>query len=147
MSPLVGRRVETSEIRACRLYLHVRAPGFPRHVAEQQSVDCVQEAPDDRHGASVVVVVLVAVVLVVEGAVVVDVVGAVVVDVAFVVEVVELVDVVDDVTVLAVVDVVDDVTVGAVVVVVVVGTVVVVDPPAAASRFVALKLPSPVTRS
>src|SRR6266566_904551 len=109
-------------------YLQTFLGPFLRQLFEQQSAFAVQVAPDGKHAGSMVVVLLVDVVVVV---VVIDTVVVVVVVASVVVLVVP----------------------GKVVVVVVLGRVVVVEVvvvlvgPAAASRFRASKLPSPVTRS
>ena len=131
-------------------YLQIFLGPFLRQLFEQQSAFAVQVAPDGKHAGSVVVVLLVDVVVVVVVA------GTVVVVVGDAVVVVVVVDtvVVDTVVVVVVVaSVVVVVVPGKVVVVVVLGRVVVVEVvvvlvgPAAASRFRASKLPSPVTRS
>src|SRR5216110_3489934 len=114
-------------------YLQTFLQPFLRQLVEQQSAIAVQVAPDGKHAGSVVVVLLVDVVVVVVAGTVV-VVGVVVVASVVVVVVPGKVVVV--------------VVLGRVVVVVVlVEVVVVLVGPAAASRFRASKLPSPVTRS
>ena len=125
-------------------YLQIFLGPFLRQLFEQQSAFAVQVAPDGKHAGSVVVVLLVDVVVVVVVA------GTVVVVVGDAVVVVVVVDTVVVVVVVASVVVVvpGKVVVGRVVVVVVlVEVVVVLVGPAAASRFRASKLPSPVTRS
>src|SRR5436190_11033568 len=121
-------------------YLQTFLQPFLRQLCEQQSASAVQLAPDGKHAGSVVVVLLVdAVVVVVAGTVVV----VVVVDTLVVVVVVGAV-----VVVVVPATVVVVVVLGRVVVVVVlVEVVVVLVGAAAASRFRASKLPSPVTRS
>src|SRR6266404_740158 len=130
-------------------YLQTVLGPFLRQLFEQQSAFAVQVAPDGKHAGSVVVVLLVdvVVVVVVAGTVVVVVGDAVVVVV--VIDTVVVVVVVASVVVVVVPrKVVVVVVLGRVVVVVVlVEVVVVLVGPAAASRFRASKLPSPVTRS
>src|SRR2546425_6364862 len=134
-------------------YLQTFPGPFLRQLFEQQSAFAVQVAPDGKHAGSVVVVLLVDVVVVVVAGTVVVVVG----DAVVVVVVVDTVVVDTVVVVVVVASVVVVVVPGKVVVVVVLGRVVVVVVlaevvvvlvgPAAASRFRASKLPSPVTRS
>src|SRR5439155_16274436 len=134
-------------------YLQTFLGPFLRQLVEQQSAFAVQVAPDGKHAGSVVVVLLVDVVVVVVAGTVVVVVG----DAVVVVVVVDTVVVDTVVVVVVVASVVVVVVPGKVVVVVVLGRVVVVVVlvevvvvlvgPAAASRFRASKLPSPVTRS
>src|SRR5437773_2722869 len=128
-------------------YLQTFLQPFLRQLCEQQSASAVQVAPDGKHAGSVVVVLLVDAVVVVVAATVV-VVGAAVV-VVVVVDTLVVVVVVGAVAVVVVPATGGVVVVlGRVVVVVVLGRVVVVlVGPAAASRFRAWKLPSPVTRS
>src|SRR5438034_7219154 len=138
-------------------YLQTFLQPFLRQLCEQQSASAVQLAPDGKHAGSVVVVLLVDAVVVVVAATVVVVVGAAVV-VVVVVDTLVVVVVVGAVVVVVVpATVVVVVVLGRVVVVVVLGRVVVVVVlvevvvvlvgAAAASRFRASKLPSPVTRS
>src|SRR5437667_62253 len=128
-------------------YLQTFLQPFLRQLCEQQSASAVQVAPDGKHAGSVVVVLLVDAVVVVVAATVV-VVGAAVV-VVVVVDTLVVVVVVGAVVVVVVpATVVVVVVLGRVVVVVVlVEVVVVLVGAAAASRFRASKLPSPVTRS
>src|SRR2546422_6053643 len=120
-------------------YLQTFPGPFLRQLFEQQSAFAVQVAPDGKHAGSVVVVLLVDVVVVVVAGTVVVVVGDAVVVVVVVASVVVVV-VPGKVVVVVVLGRVVVVVVLAEVVVVLVG-------PAAASRFRASKLPSPVTRS
>ena len=128
-------------------YLQTFPGPFLRQLCEQQSAFAVQAASDGKHAGSVVVVLLVDVVVVaVAGTVVV--VGAALVVVLVVDTVVVVVVVAAVVVVVVPATVVVVVVLGRVVVVVVlVEVVVVLVGPAAASRFRAWKLPSPVTRS
>ncbi len=134
-------------------YLQTFLQPFLRQLCEQQSASAVQVAPDGKHAGSVVVVLLVDVVVVVVAGTVVVVVGdavvvVVVVDTVVVDTVVVVVVVAAVVVVVVPATVVVVVVLGRVVVVVVlVEVVVVLVGPAAASRFRASKLPSPVTRS
>src|SRR5437667_5487395 len=128
-------------------YLQTFLQPFLRQLCEQQSAFAVQAASDGKHAGSVVVVLLVDVVVVaVAGTVVV--VGAALVVVLVVDTVVVVVVLAAVVVVVVPATVVVVVVLGRVVVVVVlVEVVVVLVGPAAASRFRAWKLPSPVTRS
>ena len=129
-------------------YLQTFPGPFLRQLFEQQSAFAVQVAPDGKHAGSVVVVLLVDVVVVVVAGTVVVVVGDAVVVVVVIDTVVVVVVVASVVVVVVPGKVVVVVVLGRMVVVVVlVEVVVVLVGPAAASRFRASKLPSPVTRS